>query len=391
VSDRIAQLARIVRDAATYVPFYRRHWSVTGRHLPQIRSAKDFDALPLVTKRDLLSAPPGELIDCRYGKARLHIERTSGTSGDVFEMRYTASGRRRRQFRFLRGLIAAGYRPGQALLFVSSQTAATIQSRRHWVRWLRWSFVDMDESPERIAALFDACRPDILYGPLSALLELGIHLERRRIPHCPRTVICTGERLTTDHRERLEARFHAPVADFYGMTEFGLMALRPDTDSPYRLMDGDFHVEFLPSRCDDHLERLVASDLRPGAQPLIRFDTGDLVRRDPTEPRRPVMEFVGREHDAIVLRERQRLSPWRVTCALEAIDGVRSFRVVQQLDTSVDVYLDCSTDIAVARVRRALIHLFQGLPLRLHPQHGALSPRPGKQSAVVSLAGRPQS
>lgn len=391
MSDRITRLARIVRDVATHVPFYRRHWAVTGHHLPKIRRQEDFDALPLVTRRDLMNAAPEELIDRRYGKARLHVERTSGTSGHVFEMRYAAPARRRRQFRFLRGLIAAGYRPGQALLFVSSQSAATIQSRRRWARWLRWAFVDMDDSPERIAALFDARRPDILYGPLSALLELGIHIEQRRVEHCPRTIICTGERLTADHRERLEARFHAPVADFYGMTEFGLMALRPDSDRPYRLMDGDLYLEFLPSHCDDQLERLVASDLQPAAQPLIRFDTGDLVRRDPNERHRPVMEFVGREHDAILLHQHQRLSPWRVTCTLEAIDGIRSFRVVQQPDASVDVYLDCSAEAAVARTRRALVQLFQGLTLRLHPQDGPLSPQPGKQTAVVSLAGRPQS
>jgi len=391
VSDRIARLARIVRDAATHVPFYRRHWGVTARHLPQIRSRADFDSLPLVTRRDLLDAAPGELLDCRYAQTRLQVERTSGTSGQVFEMRYTASARRRRQLRFLHGLASAGYRPGQALMFVSSQSAATIRSRGSWARWLRWTFVDMDDSPERIARTFATIRPGILYGPLSALLELGTQIGRRGVSGAPRKIISTGERLTTGHRQRLETQFQAPVADFYGMTEFGLMALRPDPARPYRLLDEDLDLEFLPSLCDERLERLVASDLRPAAQPIIRFDTGDLVRRDPTQPHRPVMEFVGREHDAIVLPGRRHLSPWRVTCALEAIEGVRSFRVLQQPDTSVDVYLDCRAELAPARAQRSLIQLLEGLPLRLHPQNGPLPAQPGKQSAVVSLAGRPQS
>jgi len=391
VSDRITRLARIVRDAATHVPFYRRHWAVAGHHVPQIRSREDFDALPLVTRRDLIDAAPGELLDRRYAQARLHVERTSGTSGQVFEMRYTASARRRRQLRFLHGLTSAGYRPGQALMFVSSQSAATIRSRRRWARWLRWAFVDMDDAPERIARAFEAHQPGVLYGPLSALLELGNQIGRRGINCAPRKIISTGERLTAGHRQRLEAQFHAPVTDFYGMTEFGLMALRPDPAGPYRLLDGDLDLEFLPSLCDERLERLVASDLRPAVQPIIRFDTGDLVRRDRTQPHQPVMEFVGREHDAIVLPGCRHLSPWRVTCALEAIDGIRSFRVLQQSDTSVDVHLDCRAGLALAQAQRSMIQLLEGLPLRLHAQDGPLPAQPGKQSAVVSFAGRPQS
>ncbi len=388
MSDPVARLARLVRSAATYVPFYQRHWQVDRHGPPHIRCREDFEALPLVTKRDLLNGPPADLIDQRYANRALHVERTSGSSGQVFEMHYSASTRRRRQVRFLRALVGAGYRPGLSLMIVSSQSEATIAARQRWGRWLRWSHADLDDAPERLAATYEAARPDILYGPLSALLELGAGLATRDIQHRPRRLISTGEQVTAGHRQRLETLFGAPLADFYGMTEFGLMAWRREVEGRYRLCSHDLHFEYLPIRYDNGLERLVASDLRGGAQPLIRFDTGDLVQRDRLLPDRPVVAFVGRDHDALVLPGPRRVAPYRVTSGLEGIEGIRAFRVVQQPDTSVDLYLDCSAEIAAARARRLVTQALPGLSVRLHWKDGPLPRQPGKHSPVISLAGR---
>lgn len=388
MSEPIARLAALVRTAGTFVPFYRRHWAIARHGVPRIRCQEDFEALPLVTKQDLVNAAPAELIDQRYANRTLHAERTSGSSGQVFEMHYSASARRRRQLRFLRALVGAGYRPGLSLMIISSQTTATIVARQRWGHWLRWSYADLDDAPVRLAATFETTRPDILYGPLSALLELGAILEARGVAHRPHRLISTGEQVTAGHHRRLESIFGAPLADFYGMTEFGLMAWRREGSGPYRLCSRDLHLEYLPIRYDQGLDRLIASDLRGGAQPLIRFDTGDLVRRDRALADRPVVAFVGRDHDALVLPGRQRVAPYRITSGLESIEGIRAFRVVQQPDTSVDLYLDCGAEIAAARARRLVTRALPGLSVRLHWQNGALSRHPGKQSPVISLAGR---
>ncbi len=388
MTDPVARLAALVHNAGTFVPFYRRHWAIARQGPPRIRCREDFEALPLVTKQDLLNAAPAELIDQRYTNRPLHVERTSGSSGQVFEMHYSAAARRRRQLRFLRALVGAGYRPGRSLMIVSSQSAATIAGRRRWERWLRWSHADLDDAAAQIAATYETARPDTLYGPLSALLELGASLEARGVTHRPRRLVSTGEQVTAGHRRRLESIFGAPLADFYGMTEFGLMAWRRNDSGPYRLCSRDLHLEYLPTPYDKGLDRLVASDLRRGAQPLIRFDTGDLVRRDRALPDRPIVEFVGRDHDALVLPGQRRVAPYRITSGLESIEDIRAFRVVQQPDASVDLYLDCGTEIAAARARRLVTQALPGLSVRLHWQNGPLSRQPGKQSPVISLAGR---
>ena len=68
----------------------------------------------------------------------------------------------------------------------------------------------------------------------------------------------------------------------YSMSELGLVAYSKPGFPGYQVLTDEFHVELLPATPGKRgeLERLVVTDLEPGAMPLIRFDTGDLVHRD---------------------------------------------------------------------------------------------------------------
>ncbi len=135
----------------------------------------------------------------------------------------------------------------------------------------------------------------------------------------------------------LRQYFGIEAADFYGMTEIGLYAWRPPADPHYRVVANDIHSEFVATGDGSPLERLLVTTLRPCAMPLVRFDTGDLVRRDPSAPGAPITEFGGREIDGILLRDGHRLSPYRLTLAIEAVAGVARYQIVQHADLSIDV------------------------------------------------------
>src|SRR5512146_2116456 len=86
----------------------------------------------------------------------------------------------------------------------------------------------------------------------------------------PRLVVTTAEELTAAQRRTLDRAFGARIADFYGMTELGLVAWRPGEEGPYRLPAKNLLLEYLPCAADDALERLVVTDLSGGAMPLVR-------------------------------------------------------------------------------------------------------------------------
>ena len=122
-------------------------------------------------------------------------------------------------------------------------------------------------------------------------------------------------------------------------------------------------LEYLPCAADDELERLVVTDLSGGAMPLVRYETGDLVRRDHTLPGAPIVRIAGREIDCLHLPGGGRISPYRITTSLELVEGIDQYEVVQHEDLSVEVFIRTGAADAgpiFEGVRQAVNHVCDG-------------------------------
>jgi phenylacetate-CoA ligase len=353
------RLMRVVRDAWHYVPFYRRHWSAAGIDPMQVRSPLDLARLPVLRKVELLACDASERIDIRYRDRRVRAEPTSGSTGTPFEMRIDSRSLLRRRLRFLRALMAVGYRPGARLMIVSDPPFP--QGAKH----LRWTYSDLRRGEEAVFEDFLRTRPHVLYGPLSSLLLLARRVAAQaHLRSPPKVVISTAEQLSVGQRDYLSLAFGASVADFYGMTELGLVAWRAPGAAGYRLCERDLRIELLTAVQHGDLERLVVTDLGGGALPLIRFDTGDLVRRDLTRPSAPIVEISGREVDCLQLAGGAVLSPFEVTLALDRVPGIREYQVIQRDARQIDLYVSPSgydASSAMDRARHALATLCGGV------------------------------
>jgi phenylacetate-coenzyme A ligase PaaK-like adenylate-forming protein len=197
--------------------------------------------------------------------------------------------------------------------------------------------------------------------------------------------------LTAERQRALERVFGVPVADFYGMTEFGLVAFRPPGAQAYLPARSSLVLEYLALAHDRAVEQLVISDLAERTCPLIRYDTGDLVRRDRMSPDRPLVEFAGRAFDCILLPNGERISPYRIDLALEALPDLRAFEVVQQADYSIDVTIDVAKSHAdgMRRVIAGKLSAILGdsTPFRIAAGAIRREPRAGKFRPIRSLAG----
>ncbi len=253
------QLRRVIMDAAEHVPFYRRHWQQAGVDLTRIYSSVPLEFLPVVTRAHLLDCPPEDRIDQRFrgvavDKRALHRQRN----------------------RLWEALRHVGYVPGQRVMIISDDalmpTGASL---------LRWTRVDPALDAETILATYSRVRPSVLYGPLGALTRLATRLASSSEPAWqPRVVVSTAEQLTDAKRALLESTFGAKVADFYSTPEQGLIAYSRPGVAGYRSFTEEFVIESLHATPGKGPGRLIITDLVPGAMPLIRFDTGDIVTRD---------------------------------------------------------------------------------------------------------------
>lgn len=395
MSPRLAaRVTWLLQDTAAHVPFYREFWGES--RLAEVASlgAEALAGLPLVGKSDLLAADPARLLHSRSRAEDLAWEHTSGSSGRPFAMPIDRASLRRRRLRFLLALLECGYRPGRRLMLISSQATGDIERRARWTRRLGWHYCDVGSSEERLRSDYLAIRPHVLYGPMSALLNLAEDLRGRGTDRWrPGTLISTGEQLMPQHRRQLVEAFGPSVTDFYGMSEFGLVSWRRVSDRAYRTPEGPYFMEFLPSANEQGLESLVITGLGERALPLVRFDTGDLVRRDHEAPGAPIVEFVGRSMDSLRLPGGRSVSPYRIAVALEEIPGLQEYRVTQQIDGSVDVALRCRPADA-SRVsnfaRSAMTGLCNGVEVRLDCDSGPLPAVEGKLRPIRSMVQAPR-
>ncbi len=70
------------------------------------------------------------------------------------------------------------------------------------------------------------------------------------------------------------------------------------------------------------LERLVVTDLGGGFTPLIRFDTGDLVRRDLARAGKPIVQVCGEEVAAPQAPAGSYVSPYAQPVELDRMTGI---------------------------------------------------------------------
>ena len=318
------KLAKLLAGASARVPLYRRLYAPLGLSPGDFRDPDILAPLPVLTKADLLAAPPAERIDARWRPADLAEEATTGSTGQPFSVWIDRRYRARRNRRFLRALLAVGYRPWQRLMLLTDRYPGT-------VRRGRLHYVSVEQPTGAILEAYRRIRPHVLYGfatPLRLLAE-RLGAEAAGGPR-PRLVISTAEMLDTATREALERGFEAGVADFYGMTEMGLVAWRPAGISAYIMSPEAVVTEFVPDDSCPGRYRLLMTNLDLESSPIIRYDAGDLAVLD-ADGR--VTAFEGRRLDTIVCRDGSELSPYRITDALRDIAGLRRFRV-RQCDTA---------------------------------------------------------
>ena len=251
------QLRHMIMEAAQHVPFYRRHWKQAGIDLTRIYSSVPLEFLPVVTRADLLNAPAEERVDERFRGA---VDKRA---------------LQRQRARFWRALRDLGYVPSERVMIISDDALPVGASL------LRWPRVDASLDDEAMLAKYLKVRPGVLYGPLSLLTRLATRLAASTdVRWQPRLVVSTAEQLTDAKRVLLESTFGAKVADFYSTPEQGLIAYSRPGVGGYRSFDDEFVIESLHAVPGKGPGRLIVTDLVPGAMPLIRFDTGDVVTRD---------------------------------------------------------------------------------------------------------------
>ena len=147
---------------------------------------------------------------------------------------------------------------------------------------------------DRIVVELQATQPEVIEGEPVYLSLLARAAQKRgvKVPSV-KVVILTYGKASLQHSKRIQEVFPALQVDLYGSTEAGYLFVGEAFKDNLVVIDENAFIELIPwrSEINDTFQIIVTTRDRQ-AMPLLRYHTGDIVRRLPTGFR-----ILGREKD----------------------------------------------------------------------------------------------
>lgn len=323
------------------------------------RDEKDWETLPVLTKKDL-QQPLEQRLSELYHLKNVHVGKTSGSSGTPFtfakdkdahaltwasfEDRYQwfdLDLDRSKQARFYGiPLNAIGYTKERLKDFLSNR--------------YRFPIFNLNEKAlKSIHKAFKKKKFEYINGYTSSIVLFAKYLKKHNLilkEVCPTLKACivTSEMLFPDDRKLIEEYLNVPVINEYGASEIGLIAFQ-NKDNELQVDSELLFVEILDENNrtvpNGEVGRIVITSFYNKAHPFIRYDIGDMgaLSRKST-PKKPILEKLqGRTNDIARLPSGKvvpGLTFYYVTKSIIQDDGNVEEFVIEQtaLDTFMFIY-----------------------------------------------------
>lgn len=195
-------------------------------------------------------------------------------------------------------------------------------------------FVFAEAEWDRIVLELQALKPEVIEGEpvYLSLLARAVKKRRVRVPSV-RTVILTYGKASRQHSRRIAELFPGSAqVDLYGSTEAGYIFVGDAFADNLRVIEGNAFVELVPWRPElPEVFQINVTTRDREAMPLLRYFTGDIVRRTPTGHR-----ILGRERDLFFNPDGRVVSAFEIDAAMPENFACWHWGLVQGSDNRWD-------------------------------------------------------
>jgi phenylacetate-CoA ligase len=323
-------------------------------HAPPLHWAC-YDAIPVLTKQEILQRGPAAFfadyaaVERGLRRREYEYEHTSGSTAEpmtvIMEDGWWAAQTHRAYLAHPRLAPYAGKPVRKAVLapVACSSNLCPYEDQPFPHRYFEGTvYLNLTSDPfmfpeaewDRIAVELQAVKPVILEGEPVYLSLLARALARRRV-RLPglEVIILTYGKASRQHGRRLDEVLPAAQVDLYGSTEAGYLFVGDAFRDNSRVIDGNAFVELVPWRdVPEVFETRITTRARR-AMPLLRYRTGDIVRRCPTGYR-----ILGRERDLHVRPDGGLVTAEDIDAALPADFACWHYGLVQTAATRWDFH-----------------------------------------------------
>lgn len=268
-------LERILHHSIQTVPYYKGFALSTP-----------IDNFPVVNK-NIIKNNWNNFLSSSYDKLKLKLVTTSGSTGTPFQV-YNDNRKISRNYAdTLFFSKQAGYSLGNTFFYMKIWVKSRMSSPLIYklqniypIDVLNFSHQEIELILKKIkkyncSILAYASVLDIIS---KYLIDNKIKIENKRL----KSVIAMSETLSEETKNNLSERFGICVVSRYSNLECGIMAQQPaDYQCHYLINKASYFIEILKMDSDEptainELGRIVVTDLYNYAQPMIRYDTGDI-------------------------------------------------------------------------------------------------------------------
>jgi len=344
------KLRNLVRYCFENIKYYREVFTQHDIRPEQIKTVDDLQRIPILTKQQLRERLwdflPRELPACR-------VSRTSGSTGVPICIFSDKNSRMYNSAAVIRYRRALGIGLlGNTILTPLKTANEPYNKKPHWTflqgihktHYIN-PYVDSAENAESAKRLLKKLRRPVLIGITPAVRALACKVKDGVFPHFhPSVVLTTGESLSPQVRDLLEATFDTRVADIYACNEAGDVAWQCLHSTGYHINADNVIVEIV--RNDKPLEdgqigEVVITNLNRYAMPIIRYRNGDMARLTkelcPCGCKLPtIAEILGRTGEDIFLPGGGTVS-WNQLKSPMNHPQIRQFQIIQNKNGNITV------------------------------------------------------
>ncbi len=360
-------------EAATRASFYRRRFAEIGLEIEDVKSEKDWECIPILTRKDVQEHAE-EMICDGVERRGLGISSTGGSTGEPLRLYrprnipYDAFAAR------MLGWWGVNMWDDSCYIFRHGYKGwRKIVNDLMWWPTKRVFLNAGNMSEETCEAFYRKIRkinPKLLVGYVGAVSTFADFLAKKDMPAPSsfKAVWTTSSPLPEPLRNSMQAVFNAPVYSQYGCCECGHLAAECTCQKGMHIHSDWRHLEFVDDSGRSvpvgEIGNVLVTDMYSLQVPLIRYALGDHGRMLSCQctcgSRLPLMDSVkGRVSDIFPMPDGSCLSgDYLTTIFDDHPNTVRGFRVHQNRDYSIRVeYVprDYST------VKSALKDAFQNL------------------------------
>ena len=305
---QVRKLKKLLLNSSREISYYRDLFWNIGFDPNNFSSLDDLKKIPILDKSTIRDNY-AKLISGKRIKGSIKLS-TSGTSGKRLFVYTSPDQWAIEQAAIWRHWNIAGYKLRDKIAIIRSYSPRKDEKYYKFNKLKNWLYISPYHLDENylydIFDLLKKWKPKFLRGYPSSIYLLARYALKHKIQiNSLKGILTASEKLTSDYRETIESAFKVKIFDHYGQAEITAMFHEWDDHKGFNNLDYYGHVELVKTD-NENIYKLIATNLHNYVMPLIRYDTGDLVKIDLINKNQSkcnflkVSEIIGRTHDYLI-------------------------------------------------------------------------------------------